>query len=884
MRISVVLAAVLANLASASVAEAEFFAGRLTEANVAERTLGGMDAIGGIGDWAISNGTLCAVVSDPAHQSNINVLGGALIDLGHCGRDDDQFLLYQELINQSLAEPVPVTTIESEIGEASAALVARGGRPDLEVETRYVVDAQHPTRLGLTTRMTRVAEGPRLMGFSGAFANVRGLAPFGVKLDGAAESSGFEHVTWMGRGLDGVQEAARPLDLVVALGSVDVGPGIAYGQRILGAWREGADGSREDLPTYVLADAGAAGIALFSGDFWIGGDTGLGTLELLQTLLMDLDVGESLVLDQAFWIGDRADVASITDQLHPDAALVSGTVTGGTATVHVDRVDGGPFSERRVEADGRFALRLPAGRYALRAQGEAGRQVTREIEVGHADLDAGTLALDPAARVVLPAGRAMRLVFVGRDGTADPDFGDDLRGARYRGADGIVPGIPPQRDLHLAGTANDPREVRVAPGRYRVLATRGPEWELADVDLVVAAGETTTLAIPELVRAFETPGWVATDLHTHAAPSLDNGTSPRGRVRSLVAEDVDVFVSSEHDNVYDFAPLIREMGLAERLPSLVGIEITGEVKTEEIPHSNGHANAFPIALRPDAYRNGAPPDEGRRWRDVFGDLRANQPTRTLVQLNHARFADRALEPRAYLSHLGPAAAPYDPTRPLDEGANAVLVEPDPATGLRDVDFDAIELLNGPWRDSYEVLREDWFSFLLQGERMTGTANSDSHFLATVAAAPRTYVAQPEGPFDADGFLGAIRDGRVVGTNGPWVGVRLGESDVGDTYRGNEGTLRVIVQAASWIPVSRLRVRVSGQLADEREITAPATVEIPLAFARDGFVTVEVEGDPDDTYDAVLPRHAPLAFTNPIWVDADGDGTWTPPGLPTPSEP
>ena len=30
--------------------------------------------------------------------------------------------------------------------------------------------------------------------------------------------------------------------------------------------------------------------------------------------------------------------------------------------------------------------------------------------------------------------------------------------------------------------------------------------------------------------------------------------------------------------------------------------------------------------------------------------------------------------------------------------------------------------------------------------------------------------------------------------------------------------------------------------------------------------------------AVLPAFTPLAFTNPIYVDADGDGKWNPPGL------
>ena len=59
------------------------------------------------------------------------------------------------------------------------------------------------------------------------------------------------------------------------------------------------------------------------------------------------------------------------------------------------------------------------------------------------------------------------------------------------------------------------------------------------------------------------------------------------------------------------------------------------------------------------------------------------------------------------------------------------------------------------------------------------------------------------------------------------------------------------------------------------------MEVPLAFEADAFVTVEVEGSPgtNSIYTQVAPGYTPFAFTNPIFVDADGDGDWTPPGLP-----
>ncbi len=56
--------------------------------------------------------------------------------------------------------------------------------------------------------------------------------------------------------------------------------------------------------------------------------------------------------------------------------------------------------------------------------------------------------------------------------------------------------------------------------------------------------------------------------------------------------------------------------------------------------------------------------------------------------------------------------------------------------------------------------------------------------------------------------------------------------------------------------------------------------MPLRFDADAFVTAEVEGKPGDVFKAVVPGGVPLAFSTPIFVDADGDGQWHAPGLPS----
>jgi hypothetical protein len=254
----------------------------------------------------------------------------------------------------------------------------------------------------------------------------------------------------------------------------------------------------------------------------------------------------------------------------------------------------------------------------------------------------------------------------------------------------------------------------------------------------------------------------------------------------------------------------------------------------------------------------------------------------VIQLNHARTAEGDLRARAYFSHLGFLGEAYDPALPLTSPPNAVLVEPDPKTGVRDIDFDAMELLNGARVGAYPALREDWFSLLRQGVVLTGTANSDSHTHQSFVAAPRNYVSVPSdeiAAFDAQAFVRAVREGRCFGTTGPLLEIKLGDAGIGERFRGREGTLRVEVRAAPWVSVRVARVYQDGRLLRSEPMEPGRALELPLRFERDGFVTVEVEGDPAGVYADLLPEFTPFAFTNPIFVDADGDGRWTAPGHP-----
>ena len=865
---------------------------RLDAANLAALRPGGVDATGGLGDWALSNGTLCAVVADPSHESDLAPFGGALVDLGHCGRGDDQLVLLQPIANLTRSGALPVDRVESAVEPDEARLVATGRFAGCEVETVYALDLRDPERLRISTRTRRLEPGARVFALGDiAIHSYHALRPFAIDSRGRVAATGFAHPALDLASALSVARATRGSDTRVLVGGQAIAPGIAYALRGRRAELRRPVAAAAALPVVSLSGPGFTGLAAFAAPFWLAAPDGLGPLQMLQTRFMDLGLGDEIAWERELLVSRRADVASLTDRLLENTRAVAGRVQDPGAWLHVQGLDGRVATEVRPEEDGRFALRLPPGAYRLDVLGAAGGEVHRSFSVSDADLELGDVEAPPLGRVWLPRGQPMRLVFLGQGGTPDPRFGAERPALRF--GDEQLADSERTRDVSLAGTASDPPWVALAPGRYRVIAGRGPEFDTREARLEVAAGQNASLAIAAPERAIETPGWISADLHVHAAPSDDSALPLDLRVASYVAEGDEVLVATDHDHLTDYGPLIRELGLASRIASVVGQEVTSNVSTPEAPHTFGHANAFPLPYRPDEYRKGALPNEGRRLRAVIGAVRALGGER-LVQLNHALASqpERA-EPQAFFSHLSVAGRFFDPAQPLSASPNAVLLERDPATatadrpgGYDDLDFDAMELLNGASMARYRALREDWFALLRQGVVRTATANSDSHVLGDVAAAPRNMVRlgapdaadgadRPE-RFDEGAFVRALRGGHSYGTTGPLLRVSIGDAGIGDLYRGREGTIRVAAEAAPWVPVARARVFVDGALAHESEIAAGATIWFPHRFERDAFVTVEVEGDPDEVYAARLPGFTPFAFTNPIFVDADGDGKWTPP--------
>ena len=876
------VAALTGHSFAAVAAPGALVAERITATRFDALAVGGPDADAGVGDFALSNGALCAAIAAPEHETFLSPVGGTLIDLGHCGRANDQWTSLHALPSFDRERTLPISRVRVEVAGDEARAISEGEDGGLRVRITHALSSVQPNTLRVTTELTRLAGGGRLLGFAELAMHASAqLRSFHLVRSDLARSHGFTHP-----GGDSLWSALDMLareDVHVLVGGEGL-PEISYALELRSAHAINAKGEKRTLPAFSVTAEDFTLTAVLPHSLWLGGGGELGLFELLQVPLMSLGEGETLVLERAIHVGARSDVASAADALFANGARVTGRVDDPRARIHFTTLGGAPVSEVEPNADGGFALRLPPGSYQARAVAPGRREVVREFSLDARGAKLATLAVGAPATLMLPQGQTLRLVFVGVGNTETPHFDDDRLG--FRVGSGKLRKGDADNVISLASAETDPREIALAAGRYRVLATRGLEYGVTQAELTLAAGQTRALAIATPQRALESPGWISADLHVHSAESMDSALPLPLQLAAFAAHGGEVVVTTEHDRVVDARPVIARLGLGDRIVGVVGAEVTGTFHGGETPFTIGHLNAFPLRRDGTAYRGGAPRSEGVRVRGVVGELRraGGEP---FVQVNHPRESEPdKVGDSSFFSHLGVAGAPFDPSAPLASKRNTSLIEEGPGD-IRDLDFSGIEVLNGKRLDRYRLARADWLSLLLQGVRRTATANSDSHSRGEIVAVPRNYIAVAHdeiAQFDESALLASLRAGHSFGTSGPLVFVRLGQAGPGDTFAGGGGDLIVEVRAAPWVPVRELRVYVNAVLEAERAIRAGDRATIPLHFAHDAFVFVEVEGPAEGNYASVLPGNKPFAFTNPIFVDADRDGAWQAPGLPKPAPP
>lgn len=912
------LAAILGGGARA----ADLAAEQITPATAAQRWIGGPDAIGGIGDWWLANDVVEVVIDDVARAFGISTHGGTIVDFGLRDRSgEDQLARLSPLVNLSQRVVVGYDAIRAEVdaqhGFARIVVTSPGLRA-LPRGSRWaraldplVPDPQAVSAVRVET-VYEVRPGEPFVRIETVLANA-GSAPapvfaFGdVWMRGGRGGRGFTGdllVPARARGFAARDMTANILRSLGALtsfthaaliGTADFPP-IAYA---LYAPERAARG----LPFYGIAGEHATLAFGLIGDPPVAE---FGLTALARAMLLDLAPGETWRWQRRLRAAGRRDLAALDAAIGGEIAggkLDSGAVEGNAAVagrravVVVETPGGAMVTETGVDPEsGAFRAALSPGDYHAWLRVEHGAPQRRALHVEPGRTTA--LDFDPAPALAhllfAPAfadGGPGRVEIRGRDGTPNPVFGDDLLGASRDGVP-LSSGTASSA-LVFVGNDRDPSAVWLAPGRYELVATRGLDWEAASQRVDLRGPVARGVAAPFVLRLLAPlAGTVTADLHVHGEASDDGQATNEDRLRRFVAEGVNVLVATDHDHVANYAPALARLGLEGRVRVVQGVEVTGSGPSATALWTIGHHNAWPIPYQPHAHRHGAPPSQNRAVGALYAELRRSFGAR-VVQLNHPRPTPKAIEEGdlnlSFFEHLG-EGRPFDPLLPIDALENEPLVRRTGADGTRALDFDAIEVMNGDSWPQYLATRADWYALLRQGVRRTGTANSDSHAPSELAAYPRNYVKVGHGRDDPQRFDAAVLAGRSFGTTGPRVRtLRVNYGSIGDLVAAERGRVHIeyAVDAANWVPIDEVRILVNGEVVLARAMRNGA---LDLELARDGFVTLEagapldadpaawIRAHPGLYTEVIAPGFVSTAFTNPVFVDVDGNGRFDAPGL------
>jgi hypothetical protein len=636
-----------------------------------------------------------------------------------------------------------------------------------------------------------------------------------------------------------------------------------------------------------------------------------GTVTLIKTAPLPASNELSITRYLVVGTGDAASVMTPMYALNGQAtAHLEGTVRDSAGAPIADaRVSilPAPYSatqhlvnQANCDPSGHYALDLPAGDYVAvatavgRLRGtptpvSMGKSTTLDLALGSpgiAQLDLGEMR--DGKRQPSPG----KVSFLGLDVEApDPRFGPDPTESERNGVHAVA--------FSPDGTG----EVTLKPGTYTAVVSRGVEYEQVRITpLKVPAGGR--VAVPaDLVRSVDTTGWISGDYHQHSQGSIDAPVPIAKRVIENLAEGVEFPAATDHDNLTDYRPHITNLHAEAFINSVIGDEIS--------VNGVGHFNAYPLSIdaqNPYA-KVGAKLWAGSTAAMWVPNVRAGEAAAIVVHVSHPRTKSLA----GYFNTVH-----YDPTtgisdEPLDifdaVEVNGDLGQASDFLASNDANIHKLATLDIP--HDVPTLR-DFFSLLNQGRTICALGNSDTHQRNDGTGYPRNFVRfNQDAPAQASGaqLVAALRDQQVTVSNGPFVTATLngmaalGRAHALNLHGASSATLGIKVQAPTWINVSTIEVYENGrpltlsrlgpgQLAAVDAGTSGATLSAPLIAADqstpvvrfDGTVTVKPTRD---AWYVVVVRgtgsllpvgpDSPYAYTNPLYVDLNGDG-WTAPGL------
>ena len=414
-------------------------------------------------------------------------------------------------------------------------------------------------------------------------------------------------------------------------------------------------------------------------------------------------------------------------------------------------------------------------------------------------------------------------------------------------------------------TGDGNARIGLRAGTYTVYASRGFEYSVAtqSVEMAVGGRKQVTLS---LQREVATPGLVSCDTHIHTFTHSGHGDCTLDeRMLTLAGEGIELPIATDHNTNIDYEVPAQRTNVRRYFTPVSG---------EEVTTTAGHFNIFPVSA-------GAtlPDFKITDWPRLNAALRATPGVRVVV-LNHPRNVHNNFQPFAATNY------------------NAVSGENKRGPEFQ---FDTMELLNSSAQQSdYMLVYHDWFALLNYGYRVTGVGSSDSHDVSRyIVGQGRTYIAAPDSDvsrIDIETACSNLIAGRALVSMGLLAQMTVnGRFHAGElaTNLGNEIRVSVRVSAPSWISAARVELFANGVSirtndigpSDAKSQGVKANVEWILPRPAHDVHLIAIATGPGvgapfwaipKPYQPTSPgwTNRVIGVTNPIWIDADGDGQFT----------
>jgi len=541
------------------------------------------------------------------------------------------------------------------------------------------------------------------------------------------------------------------------------------------------------------------------------------------------------------------------------------TVTDANGFVPHARVavyrDGATLGSALAPQIGLLMLDLPKGQYTIKAVDQARGKESATVAIDDGPQSVNLELPLPgfvSGTIVDGNGKPIpaKVQFRAKEGD-HPDFGSDTQSFGVK---------------NLRYTANGHCKTEIAPGEYDIIVSRGTEYDADFRTITVDRGETTVFE-STLKQSVETAGWVSTDFHSHSSPSGDNTSDQLGRVLNLLAEHIEFAPCTEHNRISSYEPHLQRLGAQAFMATCTGMELTGK------PLPVNHQNAFPLHHHPHTQDGGGPTTHSNPVVQIERLAMWDDGSEKLVQENHPNleqiWADQDLngEEDAGFEKMFGFMDVMEVHPPAD-----IFAEPGTMTG------------------NYGNVIHSWLRMINKGYRIPGVVNTDAHYNFHGSGWLRNYIKSSSdlpSEIDTMEMVHESERGHVVMTNGPFLEVTAtsgGKSAIaGDDLAAQDRKveLSVKVQCPNWFDINRVQILINGRLSEDHHFTRRTT---PDKFNANGAVKFEQTIEVDLEEDAHLivatigddlklgmvmgeqqGEAAPVALTNPIFVDVDGDG-------------